>query len=156
MKTLTTVILGLLLAGPAFADATATPEGTQQVTLPTGKTVEAQKFVNPPEGSVEHSLLDSMKMMKAGDFDGWIAKWCSAETCPDRATNEQYKLYQLTSSSKTVGQCMTDDGGILVTRREDAEGGGTRIYVFCGPNRMPAPSSHVKQGESWKLTSFSW
>lgn len=149
-------LLGLAIAGTALADATASPEGTQQVTLPTGKTVEAQKFVNPPEGSVEHSLLASMKLIKAGDFDGWIGKWCAAETCVDAATNEQFKRLQLTSAAKTVAQCMTEDGGVLVTRREDSEGGGKRLFVYCGPNRMPAPSSHEKAGEAWKISSFSW
>jgi len=52
---------------------------------------------------------------------------------------------------------MTEDGGILVTKREANEAeGSTRVYVFCGPNRMPAPSSLILVGEAWKVASFSW
>lgn len=153
------VLLGLASLGTtAFADApTATASGSQQVTLPTGKTVDAQKFTNPPEGSIEFAIIDSMSMIKAGNFDGWVSKWCDPGTCPDAKAIESLKAYQLKSSSKTAHECMTDDGSILVTKREKNEAEGTtRVYLFCGPNRMPAPSSLKPAGDNWKVTSFSW
>ena len=151
-------ILGLATAGAAFADApTAEPAATTQVTLPTGKTIDAQKFVDPPEGSVEHAMIQSMNMIKAGNFDAWVGQYCHPNTCPDKQAIDALKAYQLKSSSKTVHECMTDDGGVLVTKREEDEAqGGFRIYVFCGENRMPAPSSLIKADGSWKVASFSW
>ncbi len=139
---------------PAAAAAASTP---QSVTLPTGKTIEAQKFTNPAEGTVEHAILDSMKMIKAGSFDAWITKYCDPGTCHDAKAIESLKTYQLKSSSKTAHECMADDSSIVVTRREanDAEG-TTRVYLFCGPNRMPAPASLKQAGAKWTVTSFSW
>lgn len=148
-----------VFSATAFADAppTATPAGTQQVTLPTGKTIDAAKFKDPTAGSIEAAIIESMGMIKAGNFDGWIAKYCDASTCPDERAVEALKTYQLKSSSKTVHECMTDDGGILVTKREANEAeGSTRVYVFCGPNRMPAPTSVKDAAGAWKFTSFSW
>ncbi|MBW1876784.1 MAG: hypothetical protein JRI25_05075 [Deltaproteobacteria bacterium] len=163
MKTLRTgsllAILGAaLVAGTALAEPpTASPAGTQSVTLPTGKTVDAQKFVEPAEGSLEHGIIASMNLIKAGSFDAYISQWCHANTCPDAAAITSLKTYQLKSSQKTVHECMTEDGGILVTKREANEAeGSTRVYVFCGPNRMPAPSSLILVGEAWKVASFSW
>ena len=151
---------GLVAAAPSvsYADApTATASGTQSVTLPTGKTIEAQKFVNPTEGSIEHAIIDSIKMIGASSFDEWIAKYCDAGTCHDAASKESLKTYQLKSSAKTAHECLSTDGGIVVTRREVVEAEGTtRVYVFCGPNRMPAPASLKLVGDRWMVTSFSW
>lgn len=169
-RLLASSVLFALIAAPAFAAdpapaptapaatsaPTATAEGTQSVTLPTGKTKEAQKFVHPVEGSVEWAYLEAMKAVKAGDFDGYIKKWCSKTTCVDATANESLKTYQLTASSKSAGQCMTDDGGVLVTKHETDPDGSHRIYVFCGNSRMPAPASLVMEDGSWKMTSFSW
>ena len=102
-------------------------------------------------------MIDSMNMIKAGSFDAWIAKYCDPSTCPDEKADEALKTYQLKSSSKTVHECMTDDGGIVVTKREASQADGTtRVYVFCGPNRMPAPASLKQTGTKWTVTSFSW
>jgi hypothetical protein len=146
------------MPAPAWADApTATASGSQQVTLPTGKTIDAQKFTNPTAGSIEHAIIDSMQLIGAGKLDEWISKYCDAMTCHDAAAKESLKSYQLKSSSKTAHECLTDDGSILVTRRETVEAeGSTRIYVFCGPNRMPAPASLKPVGDGWKVASFSW
>ena len=150
---------GLVAAVPteAFADApTATASGTKSVTLPTGKTIEAQVFASPTEGSIEHAIIDSIKMIGASSFDEWITKYCDAGTCHDAASKESLKTYQLKSSAKTAHECMID-GGIVVTRREVVEAEGTtRVYVFCGPNRMPAPASLKLVGDRWMVTSFSW
>lgn len=150
--------LGAGIPATAFAEApTATATGTQSVTLPTGKTIEASKFVSPAAGSMEAAIIESMTMIGAGQLDEWIAKYCDASTCPDTAAKESLKTYQLKSSSKTAHECMTSDGGILVTRREANEAEGTtRVYVFCGANRMPAPASLKLVGDAWKFTSFSW
>src|SRR5688572_19777993 len=150
--------VGVGVPSTAGAEApAATASGTQGVTLPTGKPIEASKFVAPAAGSIEAAIIDSMKMIGAGQLDEWIAKYCDAGTCPDTAAKESLKMYQLKSSSKTAHECMTSDGGILVTRREDDAAEGTkRVYVFCGPNRMPAPSSAKLVGDAWKFTTFSW
>jgi len=155
---LVTILGAALIAGTALAEPpTASPSGTQSVTLPTGKTIDAQKFVNPAQGSLEYGMIQSMNLIKAGSFDDWVSQWCHPNTCPDANAITSLKTYQLKSSQKTVHECMTEDGGILVTKREANEAeGSTRVYVFCGPNRMPAPASMILVGDNWKVASFSW
>ncbi len=154
----TPLALALLLSAPAWADDHAAAEATaatEEVSLPTGRTVEAEKITDPDEGSIEHSLIASMELIRDEKFDEWIGAWCYQETCPDDRAREQFKTYQLAAASRTVHECMTDDGGVLITRRE-ATDESTRLFVYCGPNRMPAPSAHHEADGSWKVSSFSW
>lgn len=138
------------------APPTAAPSATVSVTLPTGKAVDAKKFVSPEKGSLEAAMIRAMTLIKDGQFDTYVSELCHSNTCPDAAAVESLKMYQLKSTQKTVHECMTEDGGILVTKRETSDDGSTRVYVFCGQNRMPAPSSLSMEGEMWKVTSFSW
>lgn len=135
----------------------ATPVGTETVTLPTGKSVEAEKFTAPAAGTVEESILSSISLIRAGEFETFMDEWCHESYCGSDKLRENMTSYVLPAAKGTSGQCIVDDGeSIIVTRRELADDGSVRVYVFCGDSRMPAPSSHVLVGERYLVSSLSW
>ena len=133
------------------------PETSRSVTLPTGKTIEAEVIEAPSPGTVEFAILESMKMISNGDHDTWIQKYCSTEMCPDANAITSVKRLNLSASQKTVGRCYDKDKLVLTRRRGDiARDGRVTIYAWCGENRMPAPATLIQEGGEWKVSSLSW
>ena len=142
------LISDLSLAGPMV-----------EVKNPLGRTMQAEKITNPAAGTIEHAIIESMKMIKAGQFDQWMNTWCHPDRCPDTpSARESMRRYNLKSSQPSIHHCMQDDQtSILVTRRDEPDAQGRQtVYIFCGETRMPAPSTLVQVDGKWLVTSFSW
>lgn len=138
--------------------ATALAKDTVEVTNPLGKTIQAEKITDPEPGTLEYTALTSIEMMRDGKFDEWMNSWCHPTRCPDDPNaRASLKRYNLTAASKTGAGCLHDGGkSLIVTRRVDDAPDKKTIYLFCGETRMPAPSTYIKQGDKWLVSSFSW
>ena len=144
--------LSLVLANSALAE---TPS-TRSVTLPTGKTVEAQ-VMTPEAGSLEAQTLEAMKMAKAGKHDAWISQFCGPTLCEGPDAIASVKRLNLTSAQRTVGQCFEGNKLVVTKVKGDRESENrVTLYTWCGEGRMPAPVTWERTGESWKIASFSW
>jgi len=145
-------------AEPAHAAMEVPPERAIEVKLPTGKTMTADHVTAPAEGTIEAAVVASITQIAAGDFDGWIATWCHDSACGDPEKVISMKTYTLPAAQGTSKQCLDAEGtGVIVTRRDPPEADGMqRVYVFCGEQRMPAPSAHYLVDGKWKVASISW
>lgn len=147
-----TLFLSVLLSGTAWA----TP-GSQDVTLPTGRTITAEVITDPADGTVEHAIMTTIRTVVAGDFSTFLSTQCDPATCADERQQEQLTNYNLPAAQRSAGACLQGetDNELVVTRRRD-ENGLTTVYLWCGDGRMPAPSSWKQIEGVWKTSSFSW
>jgi len=148
----TLIALGALLA----TTAGATPP-TQDVTLPTGRTVQAEVITAPEDGSVELALMTTLKTVIAGDFPTFLNTQCDPSTCADERQQQQLTAYNLPAAQRSGAACLQgdDDDQLVITRRRE-ENGLTTVYLWCGDGRMPAPSTWRQVDGVWKTSSFSW
>jgi hypothetical protein len=134
------------------------PERAMEVKLPSGATVTGDHVVAPADGTVEKAIVESINLIGKGEFDVWIKEWCHSSACGTPEGIEQLKLYNLPAAQGTSKECLGADGNsVTITRRDPPEADGlTRVFVYCGEKRMPAPSAHYLDGGRYKVTSFSW
>ena len=114
----------LTLTAPAFAQA------TMSVTLPTGRTIDAEVVSQPAEGSVEHAILASLTMLtQQGDFGGFMATWCDPGTCGDPRQQEQMTTYNLPAAQRTGGACVHGENSdqLVITKRREENGNQTEF-----------------------------
>ncbi len=159
MRILTAVLCSLILSSAAFAEDV-------QVKTPLGQTITGKKAMSPAADSVEGVVITSLKMIRDGKFDAWMDTHCHPSHCALDKTQPHYeanrasmKNYNLTASSKSAGHCLHDEGKSIIVTRQDgdpATDAKVTVYIFCGEKRMPTPSTLEKDGDSWKVSSFSW
>ncbi|MBN2798881.1 MAG: hypothetical protein JXX28_07000 [Deltaproteobacteria bacterium] len=148
---MTVFALALALMTSALA------QDTVEVRTPLGQVIQAEVVKAPAAGTVEDSVLQSLKMIQAKEFDAWIATWCHESRCPvDPQAREEFKGYNLTAASRTAHECLQEGDALWVTNRKTDDRGATTVYLFCGEKRMPSPSTHIQVGERWQVSSFSW
>ena len=142
----------LLLAGTAAA------QSTQDVRLPTGRTVAAEVVRGPAADSMENAVLLTLTTVIAGDFDTFLSSQCDPSVCSDERQQEQLRTYNLPSAQQSGGACLHGEGKdtLLITKRKEAPGGLVTVYLWCGEGRMPAPSTWGQVDGAWKTSSFSW
>lgn len=136
----------------------AEPTGAVEVKTPLGETIQAERYLSPPDDTVEGAILASLALLRDGDFDGWLAGWCHPTLCSAPEAELSLREYNLPAAKTSAGSCIQEEGkGVWVTRREAPnEQGEVQVYVWCGEGRMPAPSSLALHDGRWKVTSFSW
>jgi len=133
------------------------PERAVEVTV-LGKTVTGDHIVAPAAGTPEEAIVQSLKLLTAGDFDTWIKDWCHASMCGTPEGIEAVKTHTLPATQGSAGDCLGEDGNsITVTRRDSVEPDGlTRIFVWCGAKRMPAPAALYLVDGRYRVASLSW
>jgi len=125
---------------------------------PLGIEMKANKVASPAATSPEGVILKSIEMITANKFDEWMNSLCHPTYCPnDEKARASMRQYNLPASAKSAMACTADDGkSLIVTRKDEKEDGSVTIYAFCGEKRMPAPATLSKDGDAWKISSFSW
>jgi hypothetical protein len=149
-----TLFAGLTL----LATSSAIAQETQDVTLPTGRTIAAEVVRAPATGSMEHALFTTLTTVVAGDFDTFFAGQCDPTTCADPLQQQQLRTYNLPSAQRSGGSCLHGDtkDTLIITKRKEAPGGLVTVYLWCGASRLPAPSTWGQVDGSWRTSSFSW
>jgi hypothetical protein len=147
------ILLGGLCVGPG-----ALAGGTQAVKTPLGTTIQAEVVSNPPEGSIEKQIIESLKLIRDGQFDKWMDTYCYPSRCDSEIARAQMKNFNLSTAKKSVAKCLQADDSIWVTSRkgDPAKDEIVKVFISCGENRMPAPSSHNKLKGKWYVSQFSW
>lgn len=145
------------VAGLCLATA-ASAQSTQAVQLPTGRTVDAEVVQAPAAGTLEHAMLTTLTTVVNGDFATFFASQCDPSTCSDERQQEQLRTYNLPAAQRSGTACLHGENNdkLLITKRKDAPGGLQTVYLWCGANRMPAPSTWGQIDGSWRTSSFSW
>ena len=133
---------------------------TTQVKTPLGKEITAQVVKAPAADTPEYSIIDSIKMLSKGNMDGWMTKWCYKPRCETPEAIDRLKAYTLSSATKNASKCLFDGDSIYVTnRKENAKvtPPETKIFTYCGDDRMPVPTSLRKLDDgSWKISTLSF
>jgi len=152
------VVLSALLLGSMGLSQAANAGEKVSVKTPLGMTIQADKVVNPAAGTIEHQIIESLKMIRDGQFDKWMDTHCFPSRCDEQVARAQMSNFNLANSKKSAGKCLQNDNEIWVTARkgDPANDKIVKVFVFCGENRMPAPSSHNKLNDKWYVASFSW
>ncbi len=146
-----------LAAALTLMSGLAQAQTTESVTLPTGRTVQAEVVSAPAEGTVEKAILTTLQTIIAGDFSTFLASQCDPNTCSDARQQSQLTQYNLPAAQQSGPACLhgeTHDQLWITKRREQT--GTLTVYLWCGEGRMPAPSTWKQIDGAWKTSSFSW
>jgi hypothetical protein len=141
-------------AEPAPVAAPAMEEGQESVALFGGRSGTAVRHHAPAEGSIEHAILTSLTMLSAEDYDGWMDTYCHADACDDQRKRDAMSSHVLPSAKAAASTCV-HDGDLLVTKTEE-DNGFTKVWIYCGAGRMPAPATAENVDSAWKFSSVSW
>lgn len=137
--------------------SSAHAQQTVEVRTPLGKVLQAEVVKAPAAGTVEDAILQSLRQISAKDFDGWMGTWCHPTRCPsDPQAREEFKRFNLTAASRTAHECLREGDSLWVTQRKTDDHGAVTVYLYCGDKRMPAPSTQIRVGDRWQVSSFSW
>lgn len=131
-----TLTLGLLLANPAAAE-----DGTAQ------------------PGTVEHAIKSSIELITSGETESWLSDWCHPERCGSVEQRRQWTEFALKRAAKSASRCLHGPERtprIVRWRGDPKVDERVTVYIDCGDDRMPVPSSHIRVGERWMVTSLSW
>lgn len=112
------------------------------------------KLITPKKDSPELVLLAGIKMIEAGNFDGWIDAHCHTEDlCFNANSKQSLRKYNLPALKRLAGKCHRTGGTALEITRKDAPAtdGTVKIFVACDPRGMPRPFYLKKQGAAWKF-----
>ena len=115
--------------------------------------------VVPADGTVEASVRESLRLLRSGQVDQWIADWCDTESLCRSSGLEELKRYGLARGQKDAKMCLHGaDDAIIVSRLEGdpATDETVKVFVQCDERTMPVPSTMKKIDGKWKVTSFSW
>ncbi len=114
--------------------------------------------VQPAAGTVHHALIEGLKLIEAGDFEGWMAKWCSAEKlCFNDNSRKALTKYNLPARKRTAAACLKGDrDAVLVTRinGDPARDDAIKLYIQCREDTMPRPFSLQKEEGGWRFTKI--
>jgi hypothetical protein len=141
-------------AEPAPVAAPAMAEGEESIALFGGRSGTAVRHHAPAEGSIEHAILDSLTLLSAENYDGWMDTYCHADACDDQRKRDAMSSHVLPSAKAAASTCV-HDGDLLVTKTEE-ENGFTKVWIYCGEGRMPAPATAQNVDGAWKFSSVSW
>jgi hypothetical protein len=134
-----------LLGGATAATGADAPAGTILVS-------------KPAAGTVHHALVEGLKLIDAGDFEGWMAQWCSAKKlCYNKNSRKAVAKYNLPARKRTAASCLRGDrDAVLVTRVEGdpARDDAVKIYLQCSEDAMPRPFSLQKEPAGWRFTKI--
>jgi hypothetical protein len=165
MSRLPVIALVSLVSSVAFAadpPATApTAPTTPTVDVGVKATVKAAPVTvtTPTAGSPEEAVLESLKMLKAGNADKWMDTWCEPTRCSNNDQREDMKNYALKRAMADAGSCLqgAKDDAIVVKRIDGNPATDTRIKVFidCG-SPISTPATLLKVDGKWKIESQSW
>jgi hypothetical protein len=106
----------------------------------------------------ETAMVETLQMVRAGNVDEWIGKWCDPNTCNGKYAIEQYKTYQLKSVANFGGECLWGDAKdhIQIVRwKDDPETTEEpTFYIKCG-ERLPVPITVRYDGDRVWVTKMS-
>jgi hypothetical protein len=121
--------------------------------------VAAAGLASPETGTPEWAIRESLRLLRDGKPDEWIANFCDPTKCTGDNT-EELKTYDLHRATVNAPKCLHgDEEGILVTRMDgDPQVDATlKIFIQCEDSRMPVPATMKKRADGrWLFTSFSW
>ena len=108
----------------------------------TRSTVEAKLVTSPAESSPEYVVVKTLELIKAGNFDGFIAKYChKGKLCTTGQAKSSLKRYNLPSLQRLAPKCLKAGGAIDVTRvkGDPAKDVEVKVFITCDPRGMPRP-----------------
>ena len=129
-------------------------DGEETVALFGGRSGTAVRHQSPQAGSIEHAIVDSLTILASEDYEGWMDTYCHADACDDQRKRDAMTSHVLPSAQAAASTCL-HDGDLLVTKNEE-ENGFTKVWIYCGDNRMPAPATAQNVDGAWKFSSVSW
>ncbi len=104
----------------------------------------------------ETALLEGLKLIKAGDFDGWISNWCSTEKlCYTDTAKKGILRYNLPALKRIVGHCIKDGDTLKVTKTQGkVDEGKLKVFIECNPKGMPRPFHLTKDKAGWRFAKI--
>ena len=112
----------------------------------------------PAAGTPEDTIVQSLKLLKDGKLDDFIAKYCDPNYC-NTGNLESLKAYALKHAAEHAKDCLHEGDTLEVTRVKGDFTTDTRatIYVRCEADRMPVPTNFAKQADgTWKISGLSF
>ncbi len=127
---------------------------TVRAEAPAGKGLVAK----PAAGTLHHALIEGLKLIEAGDFDGWMTQWCSAEKlCYNDNSRKSLAKYNLPARKRTAAACLKGDRDAVYVTRIDGDPGkddAIKLYIQCREDAMPRPFSLQKEAAGWRFTKI--
>jgi hypothetical protein len=112
----------------------------------------------PAVGTVHHALIEGLKLIEEGEFDGWIAQWCSvSKLCYNDNARKALKKYNLPARKRTVSACLKGErDSVQVTRMngDPAKDDAVKLFIQCSEDSMPRPFSLHKSADGWRFTKI--
>jgi len=143
-------ILALVALSAGGATAQTAPRPAKSV-KPDAPKLGVHK--NPRASSFAGQLLSSLKLIRAGKFDKWIATRChKTKTCYNLNSIRSFKRYNLPALKRRLNgkhSCIGAGNTIEVTRIR-SYGATMRVYIRCGKTSMPRPFRVVYVGKVLK------
>lgn len=138
-------ILGVLMLAIGLMAAVSATSSAKK-----GRTV-----TNPAADSVHAAILGGLRLVKKGDFDGWVNTYCDkANLCYNSNAIRTLKKYNLPELQRRSSNCLKDGGkSIFVTKEQEKPGGGVKLFLQCNPKGMPRPFHLLKTGTKWLWTN---
>ena len=111
---------------------------------------------SPKAGTLYGAIVGGLKLVKAGDFDGWINKYCHPDDlCYTERAKQFLKRYNLKQLRKQAGFCLQSDGNSLIITRQLKSNGQEKVFVKCNPKGSPKPFWLKKKGSRWYWTKVA-
>lgn len=133
----------------ATTSSAATPEPVSAPSAAEAKPVEA-----PKAGTPHHAIIEALKLIRAGNFDGFIKKWChKGKLCPTGQAISSLKRYNLPAMKRLASKCLKAGDTLEVTRvnGDPAKDSEVKIFIVCDPRGMPRPFTLSNtEGGAWK------
>lgn len=125
-----------------------------------GVTLAAAAAAEPPkEHTPEYTVQQSLKLIRDGQLDQWIAQWCSPDLLCRSASMPELREFGLARAERNAKLCLHGpDDSIQVTRvkGDPAKDPDVTIWVKCEEERMPVPATLHNTDGRWLVRSFSW
>ena len=151
MKILGRYTLAVMFVAAVALASNAALSDHQEPTAAKTKTVKA-----PKAGTLYGAIVGGLKLIKAGSFDAWIAKYCHPDAlCYNANVKRTLKRYNLKQLKKQAGFCLAPDGNSLIITREQKMQGQEKVFVKCNPKGSPKPFWLKKKGNRWYWTKVA-
>jgi hypothetical protein len=148
----------LAVLAAVFTTTLAVAGSTVDVQTPLGKTIKADVVKAPAADTPDYAIVQTIKMLSAGEMDAWMDAWCYAPRCETAEARDSMKAYQLASAQKNAAKCLHDDDTLWVTARKSNpnQADEQRIFTHCGDDRMPVPTVLKKTDAGWKVSTLGF
>jgi len=120
-----------------------------------------QTYTNAPAGTPWHALIQGFRLIKAGDFQGWVNNWChKGDLCRNSSSIRSLKKYNLPAMKRLLNynpSCLSGNGDSIVVSRVDGDplkDNQIRVFCECRPNSMPRPIKLKKENGHWRFNSI--